>query len=100
MALTCASTPPGANPEDMSAEEHRAHAGKHQGQAECGDFPPDTRKVCPLLGQVGSSENIEGGVRIVLVEGANAEAVKAHVRCHLTSAAKQGFKGMTSAHST
>jgi hypothetical protein len=85
------------------AREHREHADAHAAAAvalesftegECADFPPETRKVCPLLGQVASSEPSDGGVRITLVEGANAEAVRAHVGCHLAFAAKQGFEGM------
>jgi len=87
------------------AREHRAHAAAHAAAAakldsyvehECGRFPPATRKLCPLLGQVDSTADIDGGVRLHFAEGVNVEAALAHVRCHLAFAAEQGYKGMDS----
>lgn len=157
-AGSCASTPPGTGPHDMSAADHRKHAmseealadaheaqhdpdarseaamgrpdsefsyavvtynptGHHLDDAakhrqhgaahreaaraleqfeegECGNFPPETRSVCPLLGQVAAADNLPDGVRITVAEGVNQEALVAHTRCHLAFAATQGFEGM------
>ena len=47
------------------------------------------RKVCPLIGQFGSLSKVEDGVRIV-----PANAMLAHMQCHVAYAATAGFEGM------
>jgi len=81
--------------QDLAAE-HRAAAAALEAfeEQECARFPSETRASCPLLGQVTSVENVDGGVRVVLSEGANAAAVADHMRCHLAYARTQGREGM------
>lgn len=81
--------------EDLAAE-HRAASAALEAfeEQECARFPPETRRVCPLLGHVASVEDVDGGVRIQLSEGANAAAVADHMRCHLAFARTQGREGM------
>lgn len=88
-----------------SADKHRRHAHAHREAAatlenweeqECGDFPPETRKACPLIGHVESVEDIAGGVRIKFAASVNIDAAIAHVKCHRAFAGVQGFKGMDS----
>lgn len=78
------------------AAEHRAAAAalEHFEERECGRFPPETRPSCPLLGQAREVTDVEGGVSIRLVDGANAAAVRDHSRCHLAFAATHGREGM------
>jgi hypothetical protein len=82
------------------AELHRAHARQHEAaaqflerfeEAECRDFPPSTRAACPLLGPVVRLEDVPGGVRATLTQGARADAVVAHMRCHYAYARAHGF---------
>ena len=82
------------------AEMHRAHARQHEAaarylerfeEAECRDFPPSTRAACPLLGPVVRLEDIPGGVRATLTQGARVDAVLAHMRCHYAYARARGF---------
>ncbi len=84
------------------ADQHRRHAAAHRDaadalenfeQASCGEFPPQTRKVCPLISQVASVSDIAGGVRIQFEASVNSEAALAHVRCHRAFAATRGFAG-------
>jgi len=81
--------------QDLAAE-HRAAAEELEAyeEHECARFPSQTRASCPLLGQVASVEDVDGGVRVVLSEGANAAAVADHMRCHLAYARTQGREGM------
>lgn len=85
------------------AREHRRHAREHLEAArvledfeaaECGAFPPETRVVCPLIGQVDAVEDIPGGVRVRLAEGVPPHAAVAHMRCHLAFARARGRVGM------
>lgn len=85
------------------AREHRRHAREHLDaahlleqfeEAECGDFSPETRASCPLLGQVDRVEDIPGGVRVHLMEGVPRHAAAAHMRCHLAFARARGRTGM------
>jgi hypothetical protein len=47
------------------------------------------------LGQVARVTDVDGGVRIELIEGANREAVADHMRCHVAYARAQGCEGMS-----
>jgi len=51
-------------------------------QAECAQFAPESRKVCPLIGNVVRVEEIEGGVRLGMRQGMQLDTVVAHMRCH------------------
>lgn len=85
------------------AREHRTHAREHLDaahlleqfeEAECGAFAPETRVVCPLLGQVDRVEDIPDGVRVHLAEGVPRHPAAAHMRCHLAFARTRGRAGM------
>ena len=82
--------------EDLAAE-HRAAAAtlEHFEQAECAQFPAETRASCPLMGQVARVTDVDGGVRIELIEGTNRDAVADHMRCHVAYARTQGREGMS-----
>lgn len=86
-----------------SAQRHQDLAAEHRAAAaaletfeeqECSRFPPETRAVCPMLGQVAAVEDVPGGVRLRLSDDANAAAVADHIRCHLAYARTQGREGM------
>lgn len=85
------------------AARHQQHASAHRKAAqaleqfeesECSAFPPETRALCPLIGQVRSEEEIPGGVRVRFADGVNVEAATAHIRCHLAFARARGYQGM------
>jgi len=76
--------------------EHAARALEEFEEAECQAFPKETRAVCPLLAQVESLEDVFGGVRVRLVEGANVNAALTHMRCHQAFARARGREGMDS----
>ncbi len=85
------------------ARERSEHARQHAAaaraleayeQQECGLFPKATRVRCPIMDQVDRVENIEGGIRMTLVDKAPIDAVLAHMRCHYAYARTQGRKGM------
>ena len=87
------------------AGKHRKHAEDHRAAAEaldkfeeqqCKSFPPETRKVCPLLGQLESVQDIDGGVRVRFSKGVNMDAATDHVLCHLAYGRTQGRQGMDS----
>ncbi len=82
------------------AQELSEHARQHEAaaaslekfeDAECKQFPPSSRSACPLLGPVTSITDIPTGVRVLLVAGTRADAVLAHMRCHLAFATARGF---------
>ena len=75
------------------ARQHEAAAASLETfeDAECKQFPPSTRSACPLLGPVASITDIPTGVRVQLVTGTRADAVLAHMRCHLAFATARGF---------
>ena len=86
------------------AAEHREHARQHEEAAralegyeakQCSDFPPATRKVCPLLHVVSRVEEIPEGARLVLSSGVSVEAVLAHMRCHHAFGGTRGHAGMS-----
>jgi hypothetical protein len=91
------------NPTDVhmaAAESHRDHARQHERAAryleryeeyECRDFPPSSRAACPLLGPVVRVDDIAGGVRIKLEDGARVDATVAHMRCHYAFARARAF---------
>jgi hypothetical protein len=81
--------------EDL-AEEHRAAAEALEAyeEQECARFPPATRAACPLLGQLESVEDVEGGVRLRFAEGVPLDAVADHMRCHVAYARTRGREGM------
>ena len=85
------------------AKEHEAHAQKHRRaarslevfeEAQCGAFPPETRVLCPLLGQLDSVENIPSGSRIRFADGVDVDAAVAHMRCHIAFARSHSRVGM------
>lgn len=85
------------------AGEDREHAAAHRKAArgletfedqQCGQLPPEVRQVCPLIGQIGALSELEDGVRIVPASGVNADAMLAHMQCHVSYAATTGFEGM------
>jgi len=78
------------------AAAHRAAASAldQYEEAECGRFPTETRSTCPLLGNIAELTDVEGGVRIELVEGVRADAAADHMRCHLAFANTHGREGM------
>ena len=75
------------------ARQHAAAAASLETfeEAECGQFPPSTRSSCPLLGPVVGITDVPSGVRVQLVNGTRADAVLAHMRCHLAFAEAHGF---------
>lgn len=86
-----------------AAKTHSRHAENHRAAAEtlevfeegeCGAFSPEVRAVCPLLGQLESFEDIEGGVRIRFLDDVNFEAAAAHVECHFAYGRTRGYEGM------
>ena len=86
-----------------AAQRHQRHSEDHLAAAqaleqfeegECASFPPTTRAVCPLLGQVASIEEIGNGSRVHLATGVNTDATATHIRCHLAYARSQGREGM------
>lgn len=62
--------------------------------AECQNVPAATRASCPLLHEVSSVADIEGGVRLRAVTPAEAAALVARIRCHLAFARSHGRVGM------
>lgn len=94
------------NPTSVHASEaadHRAHAEAHRKaaaelekfeEAECKSFPPETRKVCPLLGTVVSTADIDDGISVSISPKLEREAALAHVQCHLAFARTEGRSGM------
>lgn len=85
-----------ASEHEELAAEHRAAAAALETfeEEQCARFPPESRAACPLLGQVESIEDVDGGVRLSLAEGVNEPAMVEHLRCHLAFARAQGREGM------
>lgn len=86
-----------------AAEEHRAHAEAHRQraaelrafeEAQCSEFPAETRAACPLLVGLERVEDVGGGVRMTFARDADITPVVEHIRCHLAFAAAQGRDGM------
>jgi hypothetical protein len=83
-----------------AAAEHREHAAEHLAAAqeleafemeECASFPPETRGLCPLTGQVeGRCERVDDGVVVRFRSDVNVEAALDHVRCHIAFARVHG----------
>ena len=65
-------------------------------EAECKAFPPETRAVSPLIGQVESVEGVFGGVSLSFKDGVDVNAAIAHMRCHVAFARTRGRIGMES----
>ena len=78
------------------ADAHRAAAEalEHFEAAECRDVPPQLRSSCPLLGQLQSVENIDGGVRLTFPEGVDLDATASRIRCHFAFGRARGYEGM------
>ena len=85
------------------AAEHERHAREHLEAARaleefeeshCQAFPPETRVVCPLVGQVKALKNVAGGVRVQIAEEVNVNAAAAHMRCHQAFARTRARVGM------
>ena len=78
------------------AEAHHkaAHALETFTEAECSEFPPKTRALCPLMSVVAAEADIEGGAKLTLKPGVPIQAVLAHMRCHHAFARHQGHEGM------
>ncbi len=64
--------------------------------AECTRSPHQERAMCPVLQDVIRVENTRTGVRLILVEGADAEKVVNHMRCHHAFGKTRGFQDMDS----
>jgi len=81
---------------ERRAREHleAARALEQFEEEQCQAFPPETRVVCPLLGQVDHLEDVSGGVRLQLGEGVNVNAAVAHMLCHQAFARTRGSAGM------
>ncbi len=71
--------------------EHAAAALEAYEEAECQAFSPSRRASCPFFGPIVSVEEISGGVRVMLSDGAPVEALVAHMRCHLAHARTLGL---------
>lgn len=89
----------------FEAEQHREHAEAHRRMAErlrafedaeCSEFPPETRASCPLLLDLESIEDIEGGVRLTFAADQEIEPVIDHIRCHIAFAQAEGTGGIDS----
>ena len=82
--------------EHAVAEQHlQAAAALEAYEAEeCGSFPAATRATCPLLGQLERAEDVDSGVRLYFQDQVNADAVYAHIRCHIAFARTAGREGM------
>ncbi|MEQ9077161.1 MAG: hypothetical protein RLP09_25090 [Sandaracinaceae bacterium] len=80
----------------LLAEQHRSAAAALEAfeEQECARFPPETRAICPLLGQLASIEDVEGGVRLRFADGVRENAIAAHMRCHLAFGRTHGREGM------
>ena len=81
---------------EQRTREHleAARALEHFEEEQCQAFPPETRVVCPLLGQVDALEDVSGGVRLQLGEEVNVNAAVAHMLCHQAFARTRGNAGM------
>lgn len=88
---------------DSAGERHLRHAAAHRKaaaaleafeEAECVGFPPTTRSSCPFTGGLKSVTEIDKGVRLLLVDDANAEAVVEHLGCHYAFGRTRSFEGM------
>lgn len=96
------------NPSDAHACEAHQHRERAQicreiadrlrafEEAECARFPADSRASCPLLLDLESVENIEGGVRLTFSNTREIEPIIDHLRCHIAFAAAQGTEGIDS----
>lgn len=83
------------------ARQLRAHAHQHEAaatqlenyeEAQCKQFPPETRAACPLLGPVVRIADAPNGVIVTFASGARVDAILAHMQCHLAFAQKKGFE--------
>jgi hypothetical protein len=88
-----------------SADQHKRHAEQHRQaaqtllsyeQAQCAQFPKETRSSCPLMGQIKAVEDVDGGARITFHEGVPMQATVDHMKCHFAFARAQGYGGMKS----
>lgn len=88
-----------------SADQHQRHAEQHRQaaqkllsyeQAQCVQFPKETRSSCPLMGQIKAVEDVDGGARITFHEGVPMQATVDHMKCHFAFARAQGYEGMKS----
>jgi len=86
-----------------AADDHREHAGAHReraaqlrdfAEAECAEFPPETRASCPLLLGLVEVEDIEAGIRMTFASAQDLAPVVDHIRCHIAFAAAMGNEGM------
>ena len=86
-----------------AAVEHRDHADAHRAraeqlrsfaEAECAEFPPETRASCPLLLGLEEVEDIDGGIRMTFASEQDLAPVVDHIRCHIAFAAARGDDGM------
>ena len=86
-----------------AAEGHEALARAHAKAAValetyeagvCGQFPAATRAMCPLMAQLKSVADIDGGVFLVPTDGVDLESWTAQIQCHVAYAATAGHIGM------
>lgn len=79
---------------EAAAHLAAAQALENFEEAECKAFPPETRAVSPLIGQVESAEGAFGGISLSFREGVDVNAAIAHMRCHVAFARTRGRIGM------
>ena len=91
-------------------ERHRRAAGAHELVAKahekaaaalekyedgvCGQLPAATRAMCPLMGQLKTVTDVDGGVHLVPADDVNLDAWAAHIQCHVAYAGTAGHVGM------
>ena len=87
----------------VAAEAHREHAQEHRARAgalrafedaECSQFPAETRASCPLLLGLQSVEDIDGGSQLTFDPETDFGSVIDHLRCHVAFASAQGREGI------
>jgi hypothetical protein len=86
------------------SERHRAHAAEHRRAAEalrafeaeeCTGVVDDARAACPLLRDVESVADVEGGARVSFDASIDINNVIRELRCHAAFAATAGREGMS-----
>ncbi len=88
-----------------NANRHKSHSEQHTKAAQkllsyeeqqCAKFPQETRSSCPLMGQIKSVADVDGGVRITFNDGVPIQATVDHMKCHFAFARTEGYDGMPS----
>ena len=91
--------PPYLPPPGAAAREPRARAPRgrpdpgRREEAQCREFPPGVRVLCPLLGRVAATEDVDGGVRVRLADGVDVGAAIDQLRFQLAFGRTRGGMG-------